>query len=92
MITRDEFRKVWSETIRNTDRVLDLIEQGYEGYRFKMWYYDSEAYILNKKEGILINWYKISHIGRCLFISHDISLEKLIEMFNELIDELDEEA
>ena len=35
MITRDEFRKVWSETIRNTDRVLDLIEQGYEGYRFK---------------------------------------------------------
>ena len=67
------------DNLKNYD-ILDIIENGYETAKFKCWYFNEndEAYILNKVNGVIICWYKLTHIGRSLFIINDNSKPYLI--------------
>lgn len=67
---RDLFCDTVVEIFGDSDTFLDFVDG--EGYSNK---YDcfvdgcGENYIINRETGEYINWYKLTHIGRCINIS-----------------------
>lgn len=75
-IDREIFRKIISNLIDDIENFYDVIEYGYEGDRFKAWYYEEEVYILDKGNFIILNWYKLTHIGRCLTCNYNMTVKE----------------
>lgn len=49
---------------------LDFLEDGKYSYKYDCFLdCNGENYIINTETGEYINWYKFSHIGRCIHIS-----------------------
>ena len=67
---RNKFTNIIDECIKKyhikIDWLLDLIEQGYEDECYKLFYANNEVFIIDLDQISIINWYKITHIGRCL--------------------------
>lgn len=75
-IKRDIFRKIISNLIDDIDNFYDIVEYGYEGEVYKSWYYNEEVYIMNKESFTIINWYKLTHIGRCLTCNKNMNVKE----------------
>ena len=64
---RDNFTKILKNYFKdNLSLLLDKIEEGYSNSHFICFIEDIEVYIIYKHNYIIINWYKLNHIGRCL--------------------------
>ena len=63
---REIFTNAVIEVFEDSDSFLDKIENfEYDDCVFDVFYSsDSECYIINRRTGEYINWYKFSHIGR----------------------------
>lgn len=49
---------------------LDFLEEGKYSTKYDCYVdYDEENYIINRETGEYINWYKLTHLGRCINIS-----------------------
>nr|DAU41978.1 MAG TPA: hypothetical protein [Caudoviricetes sp.] len=75
-VDRDIFIKIISNLIDNIENFYDTIEYGYEGDKFKAWYYNEEVYIMDKTNFIIINWYKLTHIGRYLTCNCNMTVKE----------------
>lgn len=84
VMEREEFVKIVSSV--GINKLISAIENEIETERFKFWMYEDEVYILDKLESKLINWYKLHHIGRCLY--YNMKHHEVIEMFQAIKDEI----
>lgn len=88
-ISRDEFTDLVMKNFNgDCEMLLDAIEEGITLESFKLWYFEEEVYILHLTSGTLINWYKITHIGRCLQCNKELSIKVYNEFFRLLYKEL----
>lgn len=71
-------------------KFFELILDGAETDSFKMWYNfeDEEVYILHKTSGILVNWYKLYHVGRCLTCNKKLTYHDFETFFTLLKSEI----
>lgn len=86
---RDIFCNAVTKIFENSDNFLDFLED--EEYTSK---YDcfldgsGENYIINRKTGEYINWYKETHIGRCITISTLSSRDNIKKWIEEFLSDL----
>lgn len=71
-------------------KIFDLILDGAETDSFKMWYNyeDEEVYILHKTSGIVVNWYKLYHVGRALSSNKNLTYHDFKVFFTLLKSEI----
>lgn len=84
VMKREKFAELVS--IAGEDKIISAIENNVETERFKFWMHGDEVYILDKLDGQLINWYKLYHIGRCLY--YNMKHHEVIEMLQAIKDEI----
>ena len=91
-IEREKFVLIVSELFgENEDKLYDLILDGVETDSFKMWYnFEDEVYILHKTSGILVNWYKLYHVGRGLTSNKKLTYHDFKVFFTLLKSEIQE--
>lgn len=54
----------------DSETFLDFLENGEYSTQYDCFLdCNGENYIINRENGDYINWYKLSHIGRCIYIS-----------------------
>ena len=58
MLDRDLFIQIFQD-IYNFE---DVIDNGFENEECKIWRWEDETFILEKRTGIIVSWYK--HLGR----------------------------
>lgn len=68
-IERDDFERIYLPVVKKL-----CYETEYETDYFKGWYNNDEWYILHKRSGTMINWYK--HCGRCNTCNKTLSLHQ----------------
>lgn len=83
-------RDIFTHLFYDKYKVYSLLENKglvHNGDYFKVWYdYDEETiYLLEKESGILITWYKFTHVGRCLECNKDLNVEDF-ELFAFLLE------
>lgn len=50
---------------------LDFLENDEYSIKYDCYLdYSGENYIINRETGEYVNWYKLGHIGRCIYISN----------------------
>ena len=65
---------------------LGFIADGYSSSNYDIFLHEEEVYIIDWKNNRFINWYKLSHIGRCLrIIGTDPTKEDIIKLFKDII-------
>ena len=76
-IERNIFVNIFENVISLLINIFDIIgELSYETEIFKAWVdKDEEVYMLHKPSGLLINYYKLYHLGRTNTCNMDISLD-----------------
>ncbi len=57
-------RDIFAELFKELDTFIGLNMPGYENNDVKLWYYDNEIYIMYKPAMIVVNYYKLGHVGR----------------------------
>lgn len=88
-IERESFRKL-IYSIFDDGKILDkIIDEDIETDNFKVWHFDNEIYIVHKDSGTMVNWYKPSHIGRCLTCNKNLTEIEWYEFFSLLNEEVD---
>lgn len=101
-MTREDFMATFSSVFADEEGwikfdqqrimdILDVIEEGFENDKCKLWEWESEVYILWKETGLVINWYKLTHIGRSLFVSDNIDMVDLEDILYAIREEIMEE-
>ena len=88
---RDLFCDVVTKIFGNSASFLDFIED--EKYSDKYDCYidgSGENYIINRNTGEYINWYKFTHIGRCINISTSSICENIPEWIEDFLIEFKE--
>lgn len=69
--------------------LLDLIEEGYEDDCYKIFYTNENVYIMDLDQVTVINWYKISHVGRCLtLVGFSSVVSTMEEQIRVMIDDM----
>lgn len=58
MLDRDLFIQIFQDI----DNFEDVTENGFENKECKIWRWEDETFILEKRTGIIVSWYK--HLGR----------------------------
>ena len=67
---RDIFCMVVTKVFGDSETFLDFLENADYSDKYDCFLNnDEENYIINRETGEYINWYKLSHIGRCINIS-----------------------
>ena len=63
---RDDFVRVWQGVLddSDTDNVLDMCDVHTITDNFEMWRDEEEYYVKYLPNGVTINWYKGTHLGR----------------------------
>lgn len=84
VMEREKFAELVS--IAGEDKIISAIENNVETERFKFWMHNDEVYILDKLDGHFINWYKLHHIGRCLY--YNMKHHEVIEMLDAIRTEI----
>lgn len=93
-LSREKFVEIWKEVFSSKDNIdlqekfFDLILNGYEDERLKCWYYDDEVYLFDKYSFLMVNWYKLSHVGRVLKIVSGQSRDKNVLYLEDSIRDL----
>lgn len=77
---RDLFCSAVTTVFGNSSSFLDFLED-YEYSNKYDCYLDcsGENYIINRETGEYVNWYKLTHIGRCICVSYSDIYEGDIE-------------
>ena len=83
---RDHFCNAVNKVFGDANTFLDFLEnEEYSIIKFDCYLdSDGENYIINRETGEYINWYKLTHLGRCINISvlrSSMSVPKWIEEF-----------
>lgn len=86
---RDLFCDTVIKIFGNATSFLDFIEnEKYSCIKYDCFLdYDGENYIINRHTGEYINWYKFTHIGRCINISCKSPDRNIPKWFEEFLDE-----
>lgn len=67
---RDIFCNAVTKVFGNSDSFIDFLENEKYSDKYDCYLdYSGENYIIKRETGEYINWYKLSHIGRCINIS-----------------------
>lgn len=85
-IKRNDFVTLFYEILGES--FLGIIHGGKENDAYKVWCFNQEVYLLQKDTGVIINWYKLNHVGRDLSFNTEISSLQLYEFLNDLKEEL----
>lgn len=81
---RDLFCDAVTKVFGGSDTFLDFLEDEEYSNKYDVFVDGSgENYIINRETGEYINWYKLTHIGRCINISTSstCNIPKWIEEF-----------
>lgn len=67
---RELFSNAVTKIFGDTTTFLDFLENEEYSNKYDCYLdYNGENYIINRETGEFINWYKLTHIGRCINIS-----------------------
>lgn len=67
---RDLFCNAVIKVFGDAMTFLDFLENDKYSTKYDCYLdYSGENYIINRETGEYINWYKLDHIGRCIYIS-----------------------
>lgn len=67
---RDLFCNAVIKVFGDSMTFLDFLENDKYSTKYDCYLdYSGENYIINRETGEYINWYKLDHIGRCIYIS-----------------------
>ena len=67
---RELFCNIVNKVFEDTNIFLDFIENEEYTWKYNCYYdYSGENYIINRRTGEYINWFKFTHIGRDINIS-----------------------
>lgn len=88
---RDLFNQAITKIFGNSEIFLDFIENEKYSDRYDCYIdNDGENYIIDRECGEYINWYKFTHIGRCINISTSLMRNKIPEWFEDFLVEFKE--
>lgn len=87
---RDKFIEILEKHFngKELDELFDYITEGFVSESFKLLLQDEEVYIICLSSGVIINWYKLCHVGRCLNFNTKLSEDELDDIFEKLHEEI----
>lgn len=88
---RDLFCNAVTKVFGDATIFLDFLEDEKYSTKYDCYLdYNGENYIINRETGEYINWYKLSHIGRCITISVCFSCKHIKKWIDEFLVEFKE--
>lgn len=89
---RETFCNAVTKVFGNSTAFLDALEnEEYSTNKYDCYLdYGGENYIINRETGEYINWYKLTHLGRCITISTSSPYKNIPKWIEDFLTEFKE--